>query len=65
MKRLRKAWRITCLVALLLLASIGVSLGAGVPVPSNRRNDYVPEIRTELVESERKDQQHMADEKKT
>lgn len=55
----------TCLVLMLLLASIGVSLGAGVPVPSNRRNEYVPEIRTELVESERKDQQQKAMKKKT
>ncbi|MDQ0641390.1 hypothetical protein QF042_004955 [Pedobacter sp. W3I1] len=50
MKQFKKAMRLTGLVLLILLASVG--LGGGVPIPpSNKRENYI-EIKIELPETD-------------
>jgi hypothetical protein len=51
MKRFNKILRLIGLVLLLCLATIGISIGGGVPVPFARRKENTAEIKIELVET--------------
>ncbi len=55
MKKLKKAIKLVALVCLILLATIGVGISGGIPLPfSNKRKD-TPDIQIELVESDKED----------
>ena len=51
MKSLKKALRLACLVLMICLATVGISIAGGVPVPFSRRKGNDPQIKIELVES--------------
>lgn len=52
MQRLQKAFRLLCLLLLLVLATLGIGLSGGVAIPiSKRKEDRL--ISIELVESEK------------
>lgn len=51
MKRFNKVLRLTGVVLLLFLATIGISIGGGAPVPFSRRKESTAEIKIELVET--------------
>jgi hypothetical protein len=52
MKSFKKLLRLLGLVFLIVLASVGMSLGGGVPIPpSNKKEDYI-EVTVELDESD-------------
>jgi len=52
MQRLQKAFRLLCLLLLLVLATLGIGLSGGVAIPiSKRKEDRL--INIELVESEK------------
>lgn len=51
MKRFKKILRLLGLVVLIILASIGIGFGGGVPIrPSNKKEDTL-EIKVELLKS--------------
>lgn len=50
MKQFKKVLRVAGMIVLIILASFGVSITGGIPVPSNRRKDNSIEIKTELKE---------------
>jgi hypothetical protein len=50
MKSFKKALKLTCLVLLICLATIGISTAGGAPVPLSRRKENDPQIKIELVE---------------
>ena len=54
MKKLKKLMRLLGLLLLLALASIGVGLTGGVPIPVHPKKDEM-EIKIELVESDEDD----------
>ncbi len=54
MQRFKKALRLLSLALLLSLASLGVTLGGGVPVLSNKRKEDRNEVKIELVETREK-----------
>ncbi|SDT60442.1 hypothetical protein SAMN05216490_4274 [Mucilaginibacter mallensis] len=51
MKSFKKALKLACLVLMICLASIGISIAGGAPVPLSRRKENDPQIKIELVES--------------
>jgi hypothetical protein len=51
-KKIKKIMRITGMIMLMALASFGVGLVGGVPIPMNKRRENVIELRIELKESE-------------
>ena len=51
MKSLKKILRMSGLLLLLILASIGVGFSGGIPVPPLYKKDESLEIKIELVES--------------
>lgn len=51
MKSFKKILRLLGLVLLIVLASVGLGIGGGIPIqPSNKKEDVI-EIKVELVES--------------
>jgi hypothetical protein len=51
MKSFKKALKLLGLVLLIVLASVGLGIGGGIPIsPSNKKEDTI-EIKVELVES--------------
>lgn len=50
MQHLKKAFRLLCLSALIILASFGVGLSGGVAIPISRKREDNP-VTIELVES--------------
>jgi hypothetical protein len=57
-KNFKKMLRIAGMIMLIALASFGVGLIGGVPIPMNKRRENVIELRIELKESE----EHKAEE---
>ncbi|WP_316744499.1 hypothetical protein [Pedobacter antarcticus] len=54
MQSLKKAFRLLCLLVLIILASFGIGLSSGIVIPvSRKREDNT--ITTELVESNNED----------
>jgi hypothetical protein len=51
-KKFKKIMRIAGMIMLMVLASFGVGLIGGVPIPMNKRRENVIELRIELKESE-------------
>jgi hypothetical protein len=51
MKSLKKGLKLICLVLMICLATIGISIAGGAPVPLSRRKENDPQIKIELVES--------------
>jgi hypothetical protein len=51
-KKLKKILRIAGMVMLMVLASFGVGLMGGVPIPINKRRENAIELHVELKESE-------------
>jgi len=51
MKSFKKALRLACLVLMICLATIGISIAGGIPVPLSRRKENNPQIKIELVGS--------------
>ncbi|MGK7392485.1 MAG: hypothetical protein ACNS60_19175 [Candidatus Cyclobacteriaceae bacterium M2_1C_046] len=51
MKSFKKILRLLGLVLLIVLASIGVGFGAGVPIPASNKKEDTIEVTVELVES--------------
>lgn len=51
MKYFKKAWRLLCLLLLVMLAVTGIGLGGGVPIPAGSRKENHIEIAVELPES--------------
>ncbi|WP_259070773.1 hypothetical protein HDF24_23485 [Mucilaginibacter sp. X4EP1] len=52
MKQFKKVLRVAGMIMLITLASVGVGITGGIPVPSNRRKDNSIEIKTELKETD-------------
>jgi hypothetical protein len=51
MKSFKKMLRLSGLVLLIVLATVGIGFGGGMPIlPSNKKEDII-EIKVELVES--------------
>jgi len=51
MERFKNILKLSALVLLIVLASVGIGLGGGVPIPpSNKRKDST-DLKIELVES--------------
>ncbi|SDB31242.1 hypothetical protein SAMN03097699_0642 [Flavobacteriaceae bacterium MAR_2010_188] len=51
MKKFKKIIRLLCLILMILLASIGVGLAGGMPIPINaRREDMTTEVKIEQVD---------------
>jgi len=51
MRSFKKALKMSGLVFLIVLASFGVGIGGGVPVPASKRKEETPEVKTELFDS--------------
>lgn len=51
MKSFKKALKLSVMVLMIFLSSVGVGIAGGVPVPFFRRKENDPQIRIELVES--------------
>lgn len=54
MKSLKKAIRLSGLVLLILLATLGIGIGGAVPIPPNKKREDANEIKIELVEVKEK-----------
>lgn len=52
MKKFRKLLRLFWLVIFIVLGSVGVGLGGGVPIPLTGRKRNIVEVQTELPEPE-------------
>lgn len=50
MLRFKKSLRFLGLILLIILASFGVGMGAGVPISANHKREDANKIKTELVE---------------
>ncbi len=51
MKRFKKTLRLLGFILLIVLASVGIGLGGGVPIPpANKKKDTI-EIKVEMLES--------------
>ncbi len=51
MKKFKKIIRLLCLILMILLASIGVGLAGGMPIPlTGRREEMTPVIKIEQVD---------------
>jgi len=55
MKRLKKMLRLAGLALLIILATCGIVIIGGAPVPPTRRKENTIEIRTELVENKERE----------
>lgn len=51
MKSFKKILRLSGLVLLIVLASVGIGFGGGVPIPTSHKREDATEINIELVES--------------
>lgn len=51
MKSFKKGLKVAFLVLIICLATIGISIAGGAPVPLSRRKENDPQIKIELVES--------------
>jgi hypothetical protein len=51
-KKFNKILRIAGIIMLMMLASFGVGLMGGVPIPMNKKRENLIELRVELKESE-------------
>lgn len=51
MKRIKRTLRLLGLIILMILASVGIGIGGGAPIPQIKRRDDPIEIQDELVES--------------
>ena len=60
MKTFKKTFRLICLVLLILLASVGIGLSGGAPIPLLRKREDMP-VTIELFESH-EDQSDVASE---
>ncbi|RWX02247.1 hypothetical protein [Flavobacterium cerinum] len=50
----KKLLRLLWLIVFMILASVGVGLGGGVPLPLSARKRDATEVQTELPESDKK-----------
>lgn len=50
MKKLKKALRLLFLICLILLASVGIGMVGGIPLPISDKRKQTPDINIELVE---------------
>ena len=55
MERFKRFLRLSGLGVLMLLASIGISIGGGVPIPFSRKHENTPEPQIELFEDKREE----------
>lgn len=51
MKSFKKILRLLGLVLLIVLASVGLGIGGGIPIPPSNKKEDTIEIKVELVES--------------
>ena len=51
MKRFKKILKLLGLVCLIVLASVGIGITGGIPIPSSKKKENNIEIKIELVES--------------
>jgi hypothetical protein len=54
MKKLKKLLRLLVLICLLVLASFGIGLNGGVPLPVIKRKNSYEEVRIELIDKKDK-----------
>ncbi|KQB99748.1 hypothetical protein [Pedobacter sp. Hv1] len=52
MKFFKKLMRLIALIFLMLLATVGVGLSGGIPMPSSGRKENTIEVKTEVEEEE-------------
>lgn len=50
MQSFKKTMRLFGLGLLIVLATLGIGIGGGVPIPPNKKREDSTEIKTELVE---------------
>ena len=55
MKMIKKAMKILLLVVLISLACIGIGVAGAVPLQTTHRRDNTPEIKVELIETDKDD----------
>lgn len=55
MKKLKKAIKLFALVCLILLASLGIGMVGGIPIPFSDKRKQTADIKIELVESNGKE----------
>jgi len=51
MESFKRKLKLLGLVVLIVLASFGVGIGGGVPVPSSNKKDEIIEVNADLLES--------------
>ena len=51
MKLLKKTVKLLGITMLIVLASIGIGLGGGIPIPSSKKKEDFLEIKIELVDT--------------
>ena len=51
MKSFKKTFKLLGLVFLIVLASVGIGFGGGIPIPSSNKREDTIAIKIELVES--------------
>lgn len=51
MKSFKKALKLLGLVLLIVLASVGLGIGGGIPIPPSNRKEDTIEVKVELVDS--------------
>ena len=54
-KGVKKTLKLCGLVLLIVLASLGIGIIGGIPIPTTRKKEDIFEIKTELVESKQED----------
>lgn len=57
MKKLKKALKMLALVSLIILASLGIGMAGGIPIPFSDKRREKQDVNIELVETAEEDEE--------